>query len=164
MSFAQELHEARKERLARMMAKVRAEQPALKANYDSVPADVLEAIETVGEWVERQRMRFEGIPIASNGPPISAIQKAVAEHYGISIHDLIGGRRAPKVSFPRMVAFHISRRLTTRSYPEIGRRFGGKDHTTILYGDRKITKMLETDASLQASVEMLIKQLGGERK
>lgn len=163
MSFARELHEARKERLARIEAGARDEADA-KVVYENVPTEVMDAIETVGEWVERQRQRFSGIPIVSNGPAINNIQKAVAQHYGISMNDLLGSRRAPAVSFPRMVAVHLARRLTTRSFPEIGRRFGGRDHTTILYGDRKITKMLETDLSLQATVEMLIEQLGGERK
>jgi chromosomal replication initiation ATPase DnaA len=141
MSLVQELHEA----------------------HPSVPVEIVNAIATVEEWVALQRQRIEGAPVNSTGPLIASIQRAVAQHYGLSLNDLIGRRRSPVVAFPRMVAFHIARRLTTQSFPEIGQRFG-RDHTTVLYGDRKITKMLETDASLQASVEMLIEQLGGERK
>ncbi|MDO5658909.1 MAG: chromosomal replication initiator protein DnaA, partial [Paracoccus sp. (in: a-proteobacteria)] len=69
---------------------------------------------------------------------IEDIQRRVAEHYNIKLADMVGPRRVRTVARPRQIAMYLAKQLTTRSLPEIGRRFGGRDHTTIMHGVRKI--------------------------
>lgn len=77
---------------------------------------------------------------------------AVGRFYGISRRDLISARRTSHIVRPRQVAMYLAKTLTLRSLPEIGRRMGGRDHTTVLHAVRKIDKLLETDAALQAEI------------
>jgi len=65
------------------------------------------------------------------------------------------------VARPRQVAMYLAKQLTPRSLPEIGRRFGGRDHTTVIHAVRRIEKLRQTDAELDADVRLLIRQLEG---
>src|SRR3546814_12581730 len=71
---------------------------------------------------------------------IDDIQRRVAEHYRLKPADMVSARRAREVARPRQVAMYLAKRLTPRSLPEIGRRFGGRDHTTVMQ-DRKSTRL-----------------------
>jgi chromosomal replication initiator protein len=94
-----------------------------------------------------------------NQPPrrirIEDIQKTVARHYNISKDDMISSRRTAAVVRPRQIAIYLAKILTLRSLPEIGRRFGNRDHTTILHAVRKIESLTQTDAAMAKEVEDL---------
>lgn len=90
---------------------------------------------------------------------IDDIQRKVAEHYNIRLADMIGPKRARNVARPRQIAMYLSKQLTNRSLPEIGRRFGGRDHTTIMHGVRKIEELAGTDSGLSEDIALLRRQL-----
>jgi chromosomal replication initiator protein len=90
---------------------------------------------------------------------IEDIQRVVARQYNVSRSDLLSSRRTANVVRPRQVAMYLAKTLTLRSLPEIGRRFGGRDHTTVLHAVRKIEGLVGTDASLAEEVEILKRQL-----
>ncbi len=86
---------------------------------------------------------------------IEEIQKRVAEHWNIRLADMSSERRARAVARPRQVAMYLSKQLTSRSLPEIGRRFGGRDHTTVMHAVTRVTELMQTDADLAERVELL---------
>jgi chromosomal replication initiator protein len=86
---------------------------------------------------------------------IEDIQKLVATHYNVSRSDLLSARRTAAVVRPRQIAMYLSKVLTLRSLPEIGRRFGGRDHTTVLHAVRKIESLAAKDSSLAEVIELL---------
>jgi chromosomal replication initiator protein len=90
---------------------------------------------------------------------IEDIQKLVATHYSVSRADILSSRRSASVVKPRQIAMYLSKILTLRSLPEIGRRFGGRDHTTVLHAVRKIDGALTRDATLKDEVELLKRML-----
>ena len=92
---------------------------------------------------------------------IEEIQKRVAEHYRIRTSDMHSARRARAVARPRQVAMYLSKQLTSRSLPEIGRKFGGRDHTTVMYAVQKIEELRATDSSLAEDVDLLRRMLEG---
>jgi chromosomal replication initiator protein len=92
---------------------------------------------------------------------IEEIQKRVAEHYNVRIADMHSARRARAVARPRQVAMYLSKHLTSRSLPEIGRKFGGRDHTTVMHAVRKIDELKSTDSSFAEDVELLRRMLEG---
>lgn len=90
---------------------------------------------------------------------ISTIQKVVAQHYRIPVDAMKSKVRTARLAFPRQVAIYLSRELTKASLTQIGQRFGGRDHTTVIHACQKITNLLEQDVSLKASVSQLRKEL-----
>ena len=90
---------------------------------------------------------------------IEDIQKVVARQYNVSRQDLLSSRRTANVVRPRQVAMYLAKTLTLRSLPEIGRRFGGRDHTTVLHAVRKIEALVAKDTALLQEVESLKRQL-----
>ncbi|MBY6242956.1 chromosomal replication initiator protein DnaA [Methylosinus sp. Sm6] len=86
---------------------------------------------------------------------IDDIQKLVASHYNISRADILSSRRTANVVRPRQIAMYLSKVLTLRSLPEIGRRFGGRDHTTVLHAVRKVEELAAKDKSLAEVIELL---------
>jgi chromosomal replication initiator protein len=90
---------------------------------------------------------------------IEDIQRVVARQYNVSRSDLLSSRRTANVVRPRQVAMYLAKTLTLRSLPEIGRRFGGRDHTTVLHAVRKIEALVSKDATLSDEVELLKRQL-----
>lgn len=91
---------------------------------------------------------------------IEEIQKKTAEFYKLELRELHSPRRARRVARPRQVAMFLSRELTSRSLPDIGRRFGGRDHTTVLHACRRIEALCRTDPVFQQEVDFLRKVLG----
>jgi chromosomal replication initiator protein len=90
---------------------------------------------------------------------IEDIQRIVARQYNVSRSDLLSSRRTANVVRPRQVAMYLAKTLTLRSLPEIGRRFGGRDHTTVLHAVRKIEGLVSKDTTLSDEVESLKRQL-----
>jgi len=91
---------------------------------------------------------------------IEEIQKKTAEFYKLELKDLHSECRAWRVARPRQVAMYLSRQLTSRSLPDIGRRFGGRDHTTVLHACKRITALCQTDPLFQQEVDFLRRILG----
>ena len=90
---------------------------------------------------------------------MEAIQKVVADHYGLKVAELKSKRRTESISTPRQVAMYLCRTLTSHSLPEIGKIFGGRDHTTVLHGCRKIAECKERDSSLAQTLRVLTGRL-----
>ncbi|MEL7346723.1 MAG: chromosomal replication initiator protein DnaA [Pseudomonadota bacterium] len=90
---------------------------------------------------------------------IDEIKRRVADHYNLRLSDLISARRARNVARPRQVAMYLAKTLTTKSLPEIGRGFGGRDHTTVLHAVRKIEDLVKADLQLSEDVEILRRTL-----
>src|SRR3712207_2673174 len=86
---------------------------------------------------------------------IDEIQTQVAEHYRIRKAEMTSARRAREVARPRQVAMYLSKQLTPKSLPDIGRRFGGRDHTTVIHAVRQIEKLRASDAELDADIPLL---------
>jgi chromosomal replication initiator protein DnaA len=86
---------------------------------------------------------------------IEDIQRIVARHYNVSRQELVSNRRTRVIVKPRQIAMYLSKALTPRSFPEIGRRFGGRDHTTVLHAVRKIEELIGSDTKLSHEVELL---------
>jgi len=90
---------------------------------------------------------------------IEEIQKRVAEHFNIRISDMHSARRARAVARPRQVAMYLAKQLTSRSLPEIGRKFGGRDHTTVMHAVRKVEELRKLDSSFCEDVDLLRRML-----
>jgi len=90
---------------------------------------------------------------------IEEIQKRVAEHYNIRLSDMSSPRRARNVARPRQVAMYLAKQLTTRSLPEIGRRFGGRDHTTVMHAVSRVAELMQQDNAFAEDVELLRRML-----
>jgi len=86
---------------------------------------------------------------------IEEIQKTTAHYYNIKISDLKSAKRLKALVLPRQVAMYLSRQLTAASYPEIGEKFGGKDHSTIIHAIRKIERVMDEDMQIRTSIEEL---------
>ena len=121
-------------------------QLLIQHRFSDGPVDI-EAIEKMlGHLVqsgEQKRVRIEDI------------QKVAARHYNVSKNDLLSNRRTRIIVRPRQIAMYLSKILTPRSLPEIGRRFGGRDHTTVLHAVRKIESLLKEDDKLAHEIELL---------
>jgi chromosomal replication initiator protein len=92
---------------------------------------------------------------------IDEIQRKVAEHFNIKLGEMTSDRRARAVARPRQVAMYLAKQLTMRSLPQIGRKFGGRDHTTVMHAVRKVEELTRTDPSLAEDVELLRRMLQG---
>jgi len=88
-------------------------------------------------------------------PKIEDIQRVTSQHFGVSKQDLVSARRTRVIVRPRQIAMYLSKTLTPRSLPEIGRRFGNRDHTTVLHAVRKVEEMIERDNQVAEDVETL---------
>ncbi len=90
---------------------------------------------------------------------IDEIQKRVSEHFHIRHAEMVSARRAREVARPRQIAMYLAKQLTPRSLPEIGRRFGGRDHTTVIHAVRQIEKLRAADSEIDSDVRTLIRVL-----
>ena len=182
MSYVETLHREHKQRLGKIAQA--AQTPKIKAKpvvrYEipngplgepkidpskPTPAPIPQT------WVERQmaihQPRKEPWFEIADGPKefeppaieIRAIQRAVCKHFDMTLTDLLSQRRTKDVVTPRHIGIYLCKRLTSRSLPEIGRRFGDRDHTTVLSAVRKITKVMEKDIHIRASIDFLTGQL-----
>jgi chromosomal replication initiator protein len=90
---------------------------------------------------------------------VEEIQRKVSDHYNIRLSDMIGPKRVRTFARPRQVAMYLAKQLTSRSLPEIGRRFGGRDHTTVMHGVRKIEELMQKDSQIADDLELLRRSL-----
>lgn len=92
---------------------------------------------------------------------IASIKTAVAARYGIAEADLVSPARRWDISHPRQVAMALARHLTCASFPQIGRAFGGRHHSTAIYADRQIALRMATSKYLRVNIEALLRELIG---
>ncbi len=90
---------------------------------------------------------------------VEEIQRKVSEHYNIRLSEMIGPKRVRNYARPRQVAMYLAKQMTSRSLPEIGRRFGGRDHTTVMHGVRRIEELKITDSQIADDLELLRRAL-----
>jgi chromosomal replication initiation ATPase DnaA len=136
------------------------------------PEPATEPVDPVKVWAERQKaipipkakwfsVEKDLGPVTSESLRIEDIIKAVATHYGVSRNDILSHRRTANVVRPRQVGYYLAKVLTLKSLPEIGRRFGGRDHTSALSGIRKIERLRQTDTCLEMDLRVIAATLGG---
>jgi chromosomal replication initiator protein len=92
---------------------------------------------------------------------VEEIQRQVSDHYNIRLSDLVGPKRVRIYARPRQVAMYLCKQLTSRSLPEIGRRFGKRDHTTVMHGVRRIEELRQSDAQIAEDIDLLRRALDG---
>jgi chromosomal replication initiator protein len=92
---------------------------------------------------------------------IEEIQKRVAEHFNIQLAEMGSARRSRQVARPRQVAMYLAKQLTSRSLPEIGRKFGGRDHTTVMHAVKKVEELRASDQNFSEDVDLLRRMLQG---
>ncbi|APE41971.1 chromosomal replication initiation protein DnaA [Sulfitobacter alexandrii] len=90
---------------------------------------------------------------------VEEIQRKVSEHYNIRLSDMIGPKRLRSYARPRQVAMYLCKQMTSRSLPEIGRRFGGRDHTTVIHGVRRIEELMLSDDQIAEDLQLLRRAL-----
>ncbi|GGB15920.1 chromosomal replication initiator protein DnaA [Sphingomonas metalli] len=108
------------------------------------------AVQTLGEALRGAERRVT----------IDEIQKAVSHHFELKPLDLVSARRARAVARPRQIAMYLAKRMTTRSLPEIGRKFGGRDHSTVIHAVRRIEELRDSDREVDSAVRLLMRELG----
>ena len=86
---------------------------------------------------------------------IEDVLRTISGHFNVTKQDILSSRRHKTIVYPRQIGMYLAKVLTTRSLPEIGRKFGGRDHTTVLHAVRKIEKLINTDPSIKESIETL---------
>ena len=86
---------------------------------------------------------------------VDVIQKRVAAHYGVRVSEMFSARRARNIARPRQIAMYLAKNHTSLSYPEIGRQFGGRDHTTVMHAVKTIENLMTSNAHLAEDVELI---------
>lgn len=112
-----------------------------------------------GCWIVGKRMREPIIPVHLQNR-IKRIQDAVARELGVSVDEMVSQRRTKKPVYARQIAMWFAKEKTVHSYPEIGDRFGGRDHTTVLHAWRKIEKLRHSDPELAGHIGRIAAALG----
>lgn len=155
-SIVAELHKARKERLERIKL-------AAFTMVEVAPEIVPAPAPVTDSWVERQRRirlpkpRWFSVvedlgPVEPRAPMIEDIIHACSQYFDIAKPDLISNRRHAPSVYARHIVMYLAKTLTQRSFPDIGRRLGKRDHTTILHGVRKISKRMQSDWTIAYDV------------
>ena len=124
-------------------------QVAGKLRFATAPVTV-ETARDILETMNFKRQRAITIPI---------IQETVAKFFNVTVQDLNGKKRNKEIVVPRQIAMYIARELTQDSLPQIGRAFGGKDHTTVMHSTEKIENAIENDAVLAGQVQQIREEL-----
>jgi len=158
---------AHRARLAKIAARAKPETPIVLPKFIEPKEVTPEPVQTVAEWVGRQKAVWFSVvedlgpvvPPEPVRPNVESIQRAVARHLGVTRTDLLSARRTADIVRPRQIAMYLCRELTLRSMPEIGRRFGKRDHTTVLHGARKIKLLIESDKQLAEQIEAIKAEL-----
>jgi chromosomal replication initiator protein len=139
---------------ARITTNVRELEGALNrlvayANLSNEPLTIDFAVATLGEVLRTAQRRVT----------IDEIQRAVSAHFEVKQIDLISERRAVAIARPRQIAMYLAKRLTTRSLPEIGRKFGNRDHSTVIHAVRRIEELRGKDMEIDGAVRTLMRTL-----
>lgn len=159
------------------------EQAARSAHTAARMADMVEALNVEieappsvpGETWEERQARLHSLPTDRSAwfaivddvdpkprtPRIEDIQVACAKHYQVRREDIVSARRTAIIVRPRQVGYYLSKMLTPKSYPEIGKRFGNRDHTSVLSGFRKIDRLRKVDPALELDLHTIAAAVGG---
>ena len=86
---------------------------------------------------------------------VDKIQNTVSHFFNISLTDMLSQRRSRPLARPRQIAMYLAKKMTTRSLPEIGRRFANRDHTTVIHAVKTITRLSEKDAEMKKNIEQI---------
>jgi chromosomal replication initiator protein len=151
------------ERLWPAASRVPAAKVALKPSLNPARVDAALPAKLQSQWAVNALIQEFSIRYGfddENVPAIRDILCAVATHYGVTVLDIKSRRRARTVGLPRHVAYYLCKILTGSSLPQIGRHVGGKDHTSVLHGVRKIAARLATDAQLTSDIRAICAMLG----
>lgn len=146
------LQQAHRERQGRLFV------PPVKVTPPTPPPPVVAAEPEPPAWTAPALVEVD-TPTPGPMPMTSRIIKRVARHYRISVVEMCSHRRERHIARPRQVAMYLIKTLTLRSLPEIGRRLGGRDHTTVLHGVRKIKELLAIDPDLVETIAYLKQEL-----
>jgi hypothetical protein len=150
MSLIEHYHAAHKERLQRL-SPTPPKAPVVPPIRQQTQPQAFDA-----GWED---MWFHDLVSLRATPPgkisVKDIQIAVAEHYRVGLYDILSHRRTWDLVLPRHVAMYLTKKLTHRSLPEIGRLFGRRDHTTVLYAVNKIESLVETDDRLFSAISQI---------
>ena len=141
---------------ARIVSNIRELEGALNrlvayASLGDTPVTIAYAEDVLSEMFRASKRRIT----------IDEIQKRVSDHFRIRQTEMVSARRAREVARPRQIAMYLAKQLTPRSLPEIGRRFGGRDHTTVIHAVRQIEKLRGLDHDLDNDVRLLMRSLEG---
>ncbi len=159
--------EERNKRLAKIKAKAKPDKPVIIHIPQFVePVPALIPDRSLERWTERQKriplpkkpwfsVERDLGPIEAVRPSVEQIQRAVCLHYNVKREDFLSIRRFAAVVKARQVAMYLCKVLTLRTLPEIGRRMGGRDHTTVLHGFRKVERLITSDLDLAAEIESI---------
>jgi chromosomal replication initiation ATPase DnaA len=148
----------RQQRLKRMVPVVPAASP-VAARPAVMPAPKPEPPPVLETWVQRQKENWFSIENEVNQLTIKDIQSAVCRFYGVTMIELRSSRRNAQIVLPRQVGYYLSKKLTGKSLPDIGRRFN-RDHTSALSGIRKIEKLRTIDENLESDLHAISNSLG----
>lgn len=166
LPIAQQLHALHRARHARWaFAERQRALPAPVARVETPAAVVLAPKPVVRDWLllrspldrlfakvaEGERARDFDLKIIH----VRQIQKAVSQKYGVSIIDINSARRTVSIVWPRQIAVYLAKMITLKSLPEIGQKFGGRDHTTVLHAVRKVGARVASDPEFAAEIEAL---------
>lgn len=159
MSLVDQFHAAHKARLVRLGASSSPYQAPYSPPLAQEPEPTPEEIDA---WAARQ-LEINPLPktpwfsiVQENGPPkVGDIIRAVCRHFDITRNDILSQRRDRRVVRPRQIGYFLCKKLTQTSLPEIGRRFAGRDHTSILHGIRVIERLVERDDRAAADIEAI---------
>jgi len=140
-----ELHKAHLARQRRIKAAAIGNKAVKAAEINAVEQEQIDILEK--RWAERQKENWFHIVDETSPyrPTIACIQAATSTHFGLTKAEFISERRTLDVVIPRQIAMYLAKVHTARSLPEIGRRLGGKDHTTVLHAVQKIGRLIKTD-------------------
>lgn len=172
MTYLEQLHNERKERMARISARAVPDRPVecLSASVKSGPAPARDLKNLDEINLDQQKQWLDHLVRSFNAPmkqpwfsmeeasvelSIRSIQKEVCVHYQVKMTDLLSERRTRGIARRRQVSMWLCRNHTGRSLPEIGRRHGGRDHTTVLYAIKVIDGLIEVDATIAADISRL---------
>jgi hypothetical protein len=151
MSIVENYHAAHKARLLRLGAPSPYQAPLIVVEKPPVKPQAFNA-----GWEE---MWFHDLvtiePRFAEPPKVEEIQRAVCQFYGVSKIDLLSKRRTANICRPRQIAMYLAKTLTFRSLPEVGRKFGGRDHTTVLHAVRKITLHVAVDVATRNEIRLI---------
>ncbi len=114
----------------------------------------------LSKGLAQEAMRSVSRTSEENPISIPRIQKAVADYYKLSVDGLRSRSNVGNVLVPRQVAMYLCKRLTTKSYPEIARQFGGKHHTTVIHSVEKINRLVDSDREMNSLVQRIISAIG----
>ncbi len=141
----------------------------LAARITTSPRELLGALNTLiaRAAVHKKRMTVEWVTevLAKHVAPeqkrvsVDQIQRAVAQFFDLRLAELLSRRRTRAIAVPRQIAMYLSKEMTTRSYPDLAKRFGGRDHTTVIHGVRRVAALMESDADFARTVAEIRRSL-----